>query len=700
MKNYQAVIIIIAVTVAVFANSLGNGFVYDDKHFITKNDSIRNLGNIPSFFTSLKSFSTKGEFYIYRPLSTITYALDYSLFKLNPCGYHVSSVLWHIINGVMLYFLMALILRNRVMSLLVAVLFAVHPIQIETVSWVSQRSNLICGFFFLLTLFLWIKMSAGGRETLNRKKYLFAGSLISYAVALFGKEMAIMVPVMLILYDFFFLDGKNRLRRRVKLYAPFFVVSILYVLLRGSVLGRLSGQNEFAGGSVYTAVLTMFKAIAYYAWLLLAPVKICAEPVFTPAAGLFDIRVLGSLALTGAMVVCGIRLFRKSRTISFFVFWFFITLIPVSNLIPLQDVLVAERFMYIPSIGFYAVLALLAGKLYGSEVKWIGKSTAVFTGLLILAYCYVSVNRNVDWRNDFNLCSSTLECNPGSYRSINGLGLEYLRRGEYEKAIEKFEKVIELRPGYAIAHNNLAMAYEKSGFLEKAREIYERIKNTRYYADEIRFNAAEAEHKRGMYEEAIKGYKGVLKVNPGHSKTHNNLGCIYLGLGREEEAVREFERSVQTDPDYFEGYFNLGAVAVSKGNYEKALRQFNRVLEIKPDYARARVSIGELYSAKGMTGRAIAAYKKAIEMDPELVDAYNNLGVVYNNTSRFDEALKVYRKAIEIDPGFATAHNGLGVAFWGKGMKKEAIKEIKRALEINPDLPEAKNNYEQIRQFE
>ncbi len=700
MSNTKCVIVIIGICAAVYANSLGNKFVYDDVHFVEKNDSIRSLKNIPSFFTSVKSFSSKGEFYIYRPLSAITYALDYFIFKLNPFGYHLSNVLWHALNGVMLYFLAGLIFRNKALALMVSALFIVHPIQTETVAWVSQRSNLISSFFFLLSLFFWIKMRGKKEDGSQDLKFLYAGSLIAFVMALFGKEMAITLPVILILYDFFFLDGMKGLKKRFKSYVPFICAGILYVLLRSIVLGRLSGQDEFVGGSVFTAVLTMLKATAFYAGLLLAPLGLCAEHGFLPAKSLFDVHVVGSAVLVLGLLVLAGRLFANSRKLSFFIFWFFVTLLPVSNIIPLQDVIVAERFLYLPSIGFYAVLAVLAMRLYNSNIRWARKATVGFSMLLILVYGFLTVNRNVDWKNGFNLCSSTIKQNPASYRALNGLGLYYLNKGMHDKAIEKFEKVIDLRPTYAIAHNNLAMAYERSGSNEKAQEIYERIKDTEYYADEIMFNAAEAFHKRGMHEEAIAKYREVLKINPQHSKTHNNLGCIYLNTGREEEAVEEYKKSVESDPDYFEGYYNLGVMAVKNKEYDKGLRLYNKVIKLKPDYARAYNSIGEVYFAKGMTDKAIITHRKAIGFDAESAGAYNNLGVIYNNSQKYDEAVKVYKKAIKIKPDFAAAYNGLGVAYWGKGMKEKAEKEIKKALEINPELPEAKSNYKLIKSID
>jgi len=727
-QQLRNIIFLIIITFGIFANTLGNKFVYDDAHFIVNNDSIKNLKNIPSFFTSFRTFSSKGEFYIYRPMSTVNYAVDYALWKLNPLGFHLSSVLWHVLNVMMLYLVIGLILKNNRAAFIAALLFAVHPVQTESVAWVSQLSTLISTFFLLGSLWMWIKLKESNKLSDRNKLYLYFGSVASYFLAMLGKEMAITLPAILILYEFFFVTAKENVKIRIKEYIPFIIAGIFYVILRSAVLGRLSGQDAFAGGSIYTAFLTMIKAAGFYISLLIVPVRLCAARPFPPAVSLLAPQVLGSLLLMGMVLFAGVRLYKKSthltlskvdkeqqknnfslkqqnssaveasREISFFIFWFFITLLPVSNLIPLQDVIVAERFLYIPSIGFCAVAAIVAWRLLSSSKDWLKVLSGCALSALLIYYCSYTVKRNIDWKDELSFCTSTLKCNPSSYSAHNGLGLIYTQNNQYDKAVSEFLEAIKIKPDYFTAYYNLATAYEKFGFHDKALEVYESIKNTKYYSDEIMFGIAESYQNRGLTEEAVNKYNEVLKINPSHAKAHNNLGCLYLGMGRTAEAAAEFKKAVNASESYFEGYYNLGTVKMKESSYAEALELFNKVLKIKPDYARAYSSIGDIYSAKGDFEKAIGFYRKAITFDAKIADIYNNLASAYNNTSRYGEAVELFKKALEMEPGHAIAHNGLGVAYWGIGRKEDAMREIKKALEINPGLIEAKHNYELIMQ--
>ena len=332
------------VVAVVFANSLGNKFVYDDKGFVVDNSAIRSLANIPSFFTSIKSFNSAGNFYVYRPLAVLSFALDYSLAKLNPLVFHLSSVVWHAAVSLMLYFLLNLILEDERRALFATLLFSLHPVQVESVAWVTQRSNLISLFFFLLAFYMWIKNSS-------------MGSLVCFSLALLGKEMAITLPMIIILYD---MCRGSDLRKRAKYYIPFFIADIIYLILRTAVLGRIGGQDAWAGGSAYAAGLTALKAALFYVRLLLLPVNLCAAyHDFSPAVSLSEPGMLGSCAFIIAVLSIGVLLLREKRKESFFILWFFVTLFPVSNIVPLQQVIVAERFLYFPSIGFCVLLSLM-----------------------------------------------------------------------------------------------------------------------------------------------------------------------------------------------------------------------------------------------------------------------------------------------------------------------------------------------------
>ncbi|MBA7686547.1 hypothetical protein ES703_94997 [subsurface metagenome] len=254
-KRWVGVVSIIFLSLVIYSNTFKNEFVYDDTAFIQENNSIRKLDDISRFFTSVKSFSAKGDFFIYRPLSTLTFALDYRLWGLKPNWFHILNVLFHVLNGILIYLLMNALMKHRLASLLTALIFVSHPVQTESVTWISGRSNLMFLTFFLLSLLFYIGVHR--TKGLKRVLYLLL-SLISYAIGLLSKEMAITLPVVLMLFDFCFAE-KERLRtifRNVKYYLLFGLITWGYLYLRYTVLGRMSGQNEYIGGSLSSTLLS------------------------------------------------------------------------------------------------------------------------------------------------------------------------------------------------------------------------------------------------------------------------------------------------------------------------------------------------------------------------------------------------------------------------------------------------------------
>jgi len=427
----------------------------------------------------------------------------------------------------MLYFTLSLLLNSESPALLSALLFAVHPVQAETVAWVSQRSNLISFFFFLLALYLWMKESR-------------APSVACYALALLGKEMAITLPLVLILYDVY--RGKGT-RKRIKYYMSFFITAVLYLILRTAVLGRISGQDAWAGGSIYTAMLTAFKAALFYARLLVLPAGLCVDPDFLPARSLFEPGVIASVLFVMAAILGGMALFRKGRRAEgFFIMWFFATLLPVSNIVPLKDVLVAERFLYFPAVGFCALASLL--------LLSVSKKGAIPAIAILLVFCgYRTINRNGDWKNSLTIWNATVKSNPHSSRARNNLGVAFGRNGNYGEAVESFRQAILLKPDYAEAYYNLGLCYGKSGRYEEEIAAYEKAILFKPDYHEAYNNTAMAQVGLGLYEEALSSFERAVAINPEDAAVRYNMGMLYVRLGNEKAASEQYGILKNLDKD-------------------------------------------------------------------------------------------------------------------------------------------------------
>jgi len=526
-EQYKTAGLVAVIAVLVFANTLPNRFVYDDMYFIVDNPAIKSLKNVPDFFTSLKSFSPAANFSIYRPLATLSYAIGYAVLKLNPFIFHLFSVLWHAAVCAMLYFTLALMLRDKSAALLASLIFSVHPAQTETVAWVSQQSNLISLFFFLLSFHMWIRMS--GIKEGEKRKIFYAVSAASYGIALLGKEMAVSLPLILLLYDIY---AKQGIRKKLKLYAPFLMTTLLYVILRTLVLGRVSGQDQYVGGSLYKVALAMIKSYGFYMRVMLLPVKLCVGHIYGSPKSLLEPAVVLSLAAVAVLLALALFFSVKRRQEGFFVLWFFVTLLPVSNIIPLQQVIAAERFLYFPSIGF-CVLVSLAVLSFGK------KAARVIILLLLIPYAGLTIKRNGEWKDEISLWEATVRVKPDIPDAYYNLGVAYGKKGLRDREIECYERAVRLNPGFSLAQNNLGAVYVEMG----------------------------------RFSDAIQPLRRAIRMDPRDPRTYCNLGVAYVELGRYREAIECYRRAVSIAPDFADLYFKMGWAYMKMGDKKSALEQ-------------------------------------------------------------------------------------------------------------------------------
>jgi len=437
---YFAVFVIIFLGIAVYANSLKGDFVWDDEDFVVKNDYIKSLKNIPLFFTKKETLAAGklgGD--NYRPLVSLTYALDYSFWKLNPTGYHITNTGLHVLNAILLFYLLTLILKNYALSIFSSIIFLIHPIQTEAVTWISGRSNVLFLFFFLLAFILYIKQKT------SKKHMLYAASLISFLCGLLSKETTAVFPLMIILYDWIY-DRENNIAGRIVKYMPFLAVFGIYMFIRFTVLGRL-GQCDYWTGSLYTTLLTMARVIVYYIRLLLFPVGLCIDYLKYPASySIMDHKVLLSLIVLLTMLITAFGLRKRNKDLSFGIFWFFIALLPVINIIPVK-IFMAERFLYLPSIGFAVTLSAIFYILYCKKIDSIHfKKLLVTTQIILIIACStLTFLRNKDWTDAAVLYGKAIESYPDNFRARYNLAITYGKRGQEDKALTEMREVERLR---------------------------------------------------------------------------------------------------------------------------------------------------------------------------------------------------------------------------------------------------------------
>ncbi|MEP9412204.1 MAG: tetratricopeptide repeat protein [Candidatus Brocadia sp.] len=647
MIRVLQVLLISALAVITFLNSLDNAFVYDDVFTITSNYFIRDWGNFPALFTN-EYFNSSGEV-TYRPVVTLTYFIDYSLWRLNPLGFHLTNVLLHTICAALVYTLLSTIVRNSTIPFLTGILFATHPILTEAVNAISYREDLLAAIFFLVSLLLFIQ-SASRNPQSKICNYLYPLSLFSYLLALCSKEMAITLPFIIILFDWVFGDTNRIKKNAVKFYLGFVLISGFYLFLRFVWFHNpVEKQLMYPGNSFLINLLTIPNILVSYIKLLFFPISFNADYIIPSTKTPFAMTFLYSVAFLCAIGAITYRLHNHSRHLFFFILWFFVTLIPTMNIIPIANIM-AERYLYLPSVGFCTVLSYILlgtwgqvctfilrgdGKMGIWENRSLNISTPnipdcsnsnfcrmpfVFITCLILIptvlYSLAAMKRNKSWRDQLTFWSKTIEVSPDSSRAHNNLGMIYLQDGGLDLAIHEFQTAIAIEsdPEY---HHNLGMAYQK----------------------------------KGMREEALEEYHRVLAVNPNSALTHNNMGNIFVDKGLLDEGISKFKEAIQLKPNYYDAHFNLGLAYFKKGLLDASMDEFKLAIHYEPDHAEAHSCLGTVYANKGLFDKAIMEIEEALRLKPDYPNACKNLGIIYLNYKKdVQKALYFFREFLRLDP--------------------------------------------------
>lgn len=512
-------VLLVLLVVAVFGNTLLNQFVYDDKVFVVNNQFIKELRNVPKVFTDTRSFSGDRDFMIYRPLATLSLLLDYWLWNLKSSGYHLTNVILHAANVILVYWLALALAATPVTAFLAAAFFAIHPAQCATVSWVASRSNLLCSLFLLLAFLAYLR---------NTRNYYF-WSIFCFTLSLLAKETAMVFILLIVLYDYYFVlkVNKSKAANMWWSYLPIVIISGLYLLLRTQVLGQVT-QRGWWGGSLWYTMLTMAKSFYYYLKVIIIPWKLTVDYVLDIAVSIWDPLVLSGLCLAVALIVLALKISRREKLISFGLFWFLIALLPVSNIIPLKALL-AERFLYLPLVGISLAIAVPLGRLLPGSNRNKLWGYLLITGLLVF-YGVRSIQRNKDWYDDYTLWSSTVRTSPESPRAHFALGEVYYKRGDYPLAIDEYQKALALNPNVAELYNVLGLAYEKNQDWGEAIGVYKtglkaKSLNNRTKIN-LLLNLGNTYSHLQRPDIASAYYRKVLELEPGNVAAKHNLDLI------------------------------------------------------------------------------------------------------------------------------------------------------------------------------
>ncbi len=591
-KNKTYSLILIGLCFLVYANSLNNAFVSDDLAAILENNFIAHPFH---FWTDPSSF-----------LNSICYLIA----KTNPFIYHLISIILHAVNTILVFFFLRLFFKLEA-SFLAACIFAVHPIHSEAVTWVSGRPYLILAFFILSAYLLYHSATniVEKNRKINIRRYILCILVFSYFI-ISNYGFYSFFPPLLILSDITF----NRWRRNWKLWIPFLcILALIFILvIKSAILQRSSYLIHVAGfqSSLMNPILKLELSFFSHLLLLLWPVKLTLyHGSISYSPFLFNIGLVSLILLIPLVAF----LFKKAKELFFAVFIFILFLAPTYMPLSLSN-LVAERYLYFPSITLSMVAAFLYqryGESYDRNRKI--KALSLFTAVMVI-YAVRTIIRNEDWKTPERFWQSTIAVSYNSPSAHVEAGVFYHKKGEIEKALGLFKKAIELNPRYPKAYNNLGNLYNDLGKNEEAIAIFKKAIEVDPGYIEAYNNLANTYSDMGKKEEALSLYKKVIEINPKDPDAYYNLANVYSEMGKEEEAITFFKKAIKINPRDVSALNNLGVIYVNIGKGEEAEIVLSKAIEIEPLYAAAYFNLAKLYFQEKEYVLAIKHCDRAVEL--------------------------------------------------------------------------------------
>ena len=677
-------VIVIAVGAA-YANSLSAPFVFDDFLAITQNPTIRNLSRLGDVLSSpLFATGATG-----RPVVSLSLAINYALGGYNVTGYHVANTLFHALAALALFgivrrTLLRPTLRERFgpaalpLALAVALLWAVHPLLTESVTFVIQRSESLMGLFNLLTLYGFIR-AVESPAPRRWEVFTVAACLLGMAT----KEVMVSAPLLVMLYDRTFVAGTFRAawQARWKMYAG---MAATWLLLAWLVAGSHSRGGSFGGGvSSWDYLLTQCRAIVMYLRLAFWPSPLVVDYGMTVVRSLAEVWLqAGLLVLLAAGTLVALR---RRLAVGFLGCWFFAILAPSSSVVPLITQTMAEHRMYLP---LAAVITLVVLGAY----RWLGRRTLPVVLVLAMGAGALTVARNRDYESNVKLWSVTVAEQPENPRAQSSLGCALAIAGRNDEALVHLAEAVRLKPDYAEPRYNLGNFLFRADRPAEALEQLEAAVRLRPTHFEAHFVLAGVLLRLGRTAEALDQFAATLKIRPDLAEARQMFADTLASEGRTAEALAQCEAGLRLQPDNAGLQEELGNVLMRERRWAVAAEHFAVAVRLRPESAALQVALGGALGRSGRVEEAITHFQAAAALEPDSVAAHYNLGSALFQERRFPEAAEQYATVVRLSPEFAEAHNNLGNALVQLGRLDEAQAQYEETLRLKPGFTPARNN--------
>ena len=714
-------LVLAAVTLAVFWPVTHYEFVnYDDTDFITANPTIQAGVTARGLGYALHAEVARN----WHPVTIVSHMLDCQFFGLNAGRHHLTSLLLHAANSLLLFYLLKRMTGALWRSALVAALFAWHPLHVESVAWIAERKDVLSTLFWWLAILAYLGYVSALKAPGPRLKLFYSLALLLFALALMSKPMVVTLPFVLLLLDFWPLErlqfrprrtpaikdagGKSKARatppavnpasnpvspwRLILEKAPFFALSAMVCAITFAVQkhggAMMDAMNRPLSARIDNALISYVRYPAKMIW----PEHLAA--LYLRSAGWPAWQVGGAAILLLAVTAWVVAQGRRRPWLAFGWFWYLGVLVPVIGLVQVGMQTMADRYTYVPLVGLFLILIWGAADL--AVMLRAPRFLPGAAAALALTMCLLLTARQITWWQDSEtLFKRMIDATDNNYIARYNLGNLYSRQKQFEPAISNYQAALAAQPAYADAHNNLAGLYlDQKRYDEAIPHYREALRLKPQFVSYFNLanalsDAASARHDTNLFAQAVGAYTQALQLEPDSSEAHENLGLTWQVQNQDSRAVAEFQAAARIKPDFELAHFNLANALSRVGRFDEATAHYETAARLNPARAESFNGAGVCYALRGDMEAAARQFERVIQLNSRDAGAYGNLGNALGAMNQMDRAIPCYLKALELNPGDFQTEFNLGLSLLRQNRREEARTHFQTALRLHPDYPEA-----------
>jgi protein O-mannosyl-transferase len=699
-------LLLAAITVAVFWSAASHDFVnYDDPGYITANPHVQqglNWAGLKWAFSSPVSSN-------WHPLTVLSHILACQVFGLNPWGHHLTNVLLHALNAMLVFALLQQMTGARWRSLFVAALFALHPLRVESVAWVAERKDVLSGFFGLLALIFYVRYAQQSKVQSPKSKVSYVSALVCFFCGLLSKPTLVTWPFVMLLLDYWplgrsaecgmrsadagpgntvqgrALPWMTLVREKVPLFALAAAASVVTLVVQTRTGSVLATQGLPLGARGGNALISYCRHLGNLFW----PTNLA---VFYPHPEHWPLL---KLVLAGGLIL-GIStvLFVQRRRAPFLLMgwlWFLGMLVPMIGLVQTGAQAMADRHTYLPSLGVLVLAVWGAHELAG---RWhYGVMALSVVGAAAIVLCAVLTRQQLGyWKDSETLFRHALGVTKDNWLAHNNLGGVLAGQGMVDQAISYFVEALRFKRDFAEAHNNLGLAFTAQNRLEEAQEHLTRALQIDPKWPGAYCNLGQLRLRQGNREAAIAAYRQALALDAALPEPQNILGCLLSAQGNLAEATTHFQEAVRCRPDFTDALNNLGTLLTEQGRAAEALAPLTKAIQLKPDYADAHYNLANAYVALKRIREALVECQTVLRLEPRHALAHYKLANLLLAEGNAAAAVEHYRASLAANTNLAEAHFQLATLLVPRNAVEDGVSHYREALRLKPDWVEPLNN--------